>query len=87
LHYYQAQCPFINSINCGLDVLQNLRYYGVSKGKQAEIKRLKGNKTMFNNKFGIEMTGITRNEAARVDAEFLGATVTRQSLSVSVMGL
>ena len=36
---------------------------------------------MYNSKFGIEieMTGITRNEAAKVAAEFLGGTVTSGS--------
>jgi hypothetical protein len=46
------------------------------KGKRTPLKRRKT--TMFTNKFGIEIefTGITRGDAAKVVAEFLGGPVT-----------
>jgi len=53
--------------------------YSPKGQKPSEKSRKKGEyKTMFNNNFGIEIefTGITRSEAARVVAEYLGGTVT-----------
>ena len=58
--------------------LQSSKLYAIIVLAKANKPSNKGDIAMYNSKFGIEieMTGITRNEAARIAAEHLGGTIT-----------